>query len=354
MKTWDFVRLFTSIPLTDLKARMHYLIDKVFEYHAWPRHDGSRVSVTVFQAKKIPLLWDSHVPPQDAWCEDDSEHGHPMRQQVFKAKSMQDMLDFMPLDHTYVTFIGGIYRQHSGIPMGISFAVHLANYYLYSYEYDFITRLHHLVQQSPPRSGMPASGVLAALQPALVPGVLHNDPNNPPFWPNPADIAYAVIDSYAYTVRYVDDMLSIANPVCSELMYTSQTWHGIAGIYHGPYRPAIAATALAPAQAAVPGLELKQAGSGHCLSYLDVFVKTILKAVQPTGIWVDLITVPYAKHRDGPLKGLGVIKYPHISCDLAAQVKYNILNTEWHRWMRRITPWRVMLSVWRILCMTWL
>jgi hypothetical protein len=119
-------------------------------------------------------------------------------------------------------------------------------------------------------------------------------------------------------------------------MYTSQTWHGIAGIYPGPYRPAIAATALAPAQAAVPGLELKQAGSGHCLSYLDVFVKAILK-VQPTGIWVDLITVPYAKHRDGPLKGLGVIKYPHISCDLAAQVKYNILNTEWHRWMRRIT-----------------
>lgn len=28
---------------------------------------------------------------------------------------------------------------------------------------------------------------------------------------------------------------------------------------------------------------------------------------------------------------------PHISCDLAAQVKYNILNPEWHRWMRRIT-----------------
>jgi hypothetical protein len=186
---------------------------------------------------------------------------------------------------------------------------------------------------------MPAAGVLAALQPTLVPGLIHA-PQNPPFWPNLADIAYAVLDSYAYTVRYVDDMLSIANPNFGPLMYTFQVWHIIAVIYPGPYQPAVAATAVAPAHAAVPGLELKQAGSGHCLSYLDVFVKVVLEA-QPTGtgtvFWVELLTAPYAKHRDGPLKGLGVIKYPHISCDLAAQVKYNILNTEWHRWMSKIT-----------------
>jgi hypothetical protein len=96
---------------------MHFLIDTVFAYHARPHQDGSRISVTVFQAKKIPLLWDSQVPPQATWCEND-ERGRPKQQQVFTAKSMQDMLDFM-LDHTYVTFVGGIYRQHSGIPMGI-------------------------------------------------------------------------------------------------------------------------------------------------------------------------------------------------------------------------------------------
>jgi hypothetical protein len=49
-------------------------------------------------------------------------------------------LDFL-LDNLFFCFGQGVYRQCIGIPMGTNGAVYLANFYLFTYEFDFIKRL---------------------------------------------------------------------------------------------------------------------------------------------------------------------------------------------------------------------
>ncbi len=52
---------------------------------------------------------------------------------------MISWLDFL-LDKVFLCFGQGVYRQCIGIPMGTC-AVYLANFYLLTYEFDFIKRL---------------------------------------------------------------------------------------------------------------------------------------------------------------------------------------------------------------------
>jgi hypothetical protein len=49
-------------------------------------------------------------------------------------------LDFR-LDNLFLSFGQGVYRQCIVIPMGTNSAVYLANFYLFTYEFDFIKRL---------------------------------------------------------------------------------------------------------------------------------------------------------------------------------------------------------------------
>jgi len=48
--------------------------------------------------------------------------------------------DFL-LDDLFLCFGQGVYRQCSGIPMGTNCAVYLANFYFFTYEFDFIKHL---------------------------------------------------------------------------------------------------------------------------------------------------------------------------------------------------------------------
>ena len=50
------------------------------------------------------------------------------------------MLDFL-FDNIFVMFLGRVFQQTVGIPMGTSCAPHLAELFLYSYEADFMQRL---------------------------------------------------------------------------------------------------------------------------------------------------------------------------------------------------------------------
>jgi hypothetical protein len=50
------------------------------------------------------------------------------------------MFDFL-IDNIFVMFLGRVFQQTVGIPMGTSCAPHLAELFLYSYEADFMQRL---------------------------------------------------------------------------------------------------------------------------------------------------------------------------------------------------------------------
>jgi hypothetical protein len=59
---------------------------------------------------------------------------------VAEASDLISWLDFL-LDNLFLCFGQGVYRQCIGIPISANCAVYLANFYLFSYEFDFIDRL---------------------------------------------------------------------------------------------------------------------------------------------------------------------------------------------------------------------
>jgi hypothetical protein len=59
---------------------------------------------------------------------------------VAEASDLISWLDFL-LDNLFLCFGQGVYRQCIGIPMGTNCAVYLANFYLFTYEFDFIKHL---------------------------------------------------------------------------------------------------------------------------------------------------------------------------------------------------------------------
>jgi hypothetical protein len=59
---------------------------------------------------------------------------------VGEASDLISWLDFL-LDNLFIFFGYFAYRQCIGIPMGTNCAVYLANFYLFTYEFDFINCL---------------------------------------------------------------------------------------------------------------------------------------------------------------------------------------------------------------------
>ncbi len=59
---------------------------------------------------------------------------------VAEASDLKSLLDFL-LENLFHCFGQGVYRHCIGILMGTNCAVYLANFYLFTYEFDFIKRL---------------------------------------------------------------------------------------------------------------------------------------------------------------------------------------------------------------------
>jgi hypothetical protein len=227
------------------------------------------------------------------------------------------------VEQTYVTFTGSIYKQLKGIPMGISPAVFISNFYLHTYEYDFYRQLVPM-QAAGGRSALH----VAALRHLMSAGV------PPPG--GPADVAALVLDSFLYTTRYIDDMYSLANPILQHLTYVDQSWFGVHGLY-------------------LPTLNLALAGHGAEVVYMDMKVVMSIKLSPSNGAQLqataDFQTYLFAKHVHGPFRLLRLFRYPHITSSLSWVAKYNIIVTEFHRITRRVT---VHADVWdnigRIAC----
>ena len=264
-------------------------------------HPGA-VAVIVWKQKGLPLRWLNYVP--DRLC--DTENGQ--RFQAFTPDSIKWLLSFL-VEQTFVTFTGRLYHQLLGIPMGISPAVFIANFYLHTYEYDFYRQLLPLQA-----AGVRSPLHVAALRHLMVAGIA------PPG--GSADVSALVLDSFLYTTRYIDDMYSLANPILQHLTYVNQTWFGVHGLYP-------------------PTLNLAVAHQGAEVFYIDMRVVMSYKyqglgGGRFQGI-ADFETYLYAKHVHGPFRFLKLIRFPHITSSLSWTAKYNIITTEFHRLTRRVT-----------------
>jgi hypothetical protein len=117
ISTFDFSTLYTSIPHVQLKSNLKKFVDRIFE----------------FKEKKFitPNLFTKR-----AYFGDSINSKHIS----FDRDKLLLCINYL-IDNAYVIHNDKVYRQIIGIPMGTNSAPHLANIYLYVYEYEYIERL---------------------------------------------------------------------------------------------------------------------------------------------------------------------------------------------------------------------
>ncbi len=130
LQSFDFSTLYTKIDLMDLKAHMIVLINKVF--HRMLKLHHLKFLLAQRSALNFRFLWLKNKEINLF----ENLHGF----KVMKASDLISWLDFL-LDNLFLCFGHCAYRQCISIPMGTNYVVYLANFYLLSYEFDFLKRL---------------------------------------------------------------------------------------------------------------------------------------------------------------------------------------------------------------------
>ena len=120
LQSFDFSKMYTNINLEDLKNRLNVLFKKVFE-------------------KSNKLLLVSKVGSESCWSRVRKEDTTSLK--CFDLEKITSWLNFL-VDNIYMKFGSDVVvRQRIRIPMGTNCAVFLANYYLFTFELEFIQKL---------------------------------------------------------------------------------------------------------------------------------------------------------------------------------------------------------------------
>ena len=119
IKTYDFSTLYTTIPHTELKARLSELIKNAFRCK-----NGIKRFEYIVVGHESTYFVTNTSNAKNKYTEDD----------------IVRMLDFL-IDNIFVECGGVIFQQAIGIPMGTNCAPLLADLFLYSYEAEFIQTL---------------------------------------------------------------------------------------------------------------------------------------------------------------------------------------------------------------------
>jgi hypothetical protein len=104
------------------------------------------------------------------------------------------------LFNTHLTFGGEIYKQFQGITMGANSSTFIANMFLEAYELKFWEQLAQAVTDHPP--------TMTAEEFKMLPAIL---PNRRPS--TKGDEAIFIAKCFEYLKRYLDDILSMNNPL---------------------------------------------------------------------------------------------------------------------------------------------
>ena len=235
---------------------------------------SQHAGIKVWEAAPAVWLTASQMPARDS---DRHGTGYAGNFFIYDLETIAEFLRHL-LDDMYVRFGDQLLRQVMGTPMGTNCASLLANFYLAMYELAFLENLANLA----------------------------TDTTNPQAKQTQAK---HILKSFLMTGRYIDDLLSINNPYLKFLLYTSQTlfYHDLHGIYPDT-------------------LLLKCAHSGTEVPFMDI-------SIRPSGRGSRLTTVLYDKRRHEPLSSLFIIKYPHMSSNISETAKFNIITSQYHRFL---------------------
>lgn len=155
----------SNTDVQDLISQLCAVIPWAWQRHA---HDGNSaacaracVSACVL-GQKLPCQWLSDLQAVSAEYEEYSTRAnHGMRNDWYSAHKVFGQFYAFDLQHAHnvvrllvenscVRSGDNYFHQTSGIPMGISPALIMANYYLFYYEYCFVQRIVLLIQDTPP------------------------------------------------------------------------------------------------------------------------------------------------------------------------------------------------------------
>ena len=187
MSTRDFNKMYTNISSPDLITRTCDVMHQSFALHG----SNNDPPVLCFIARGAKYKWytTSTLP---------NNHTTRRGETFFTEDQLCDYVETL-VNNTFVAFGGRACRQVVGIPMGTNPGTHLANFYLFSYELEFITSL-----------ATAAATAAAASDYSLL----------------------AVLKAFRNMVRFVDDILSISNEFFEgRLKYSEVDSYGIKGLY---------------------------------------------------------------------------------------------------------------------------
>ena len=104
---------------TDLKLRLNNLINNIYSL----KHNRAEGAYNYIVIHNNLAFWAKSKPKYKT---------------ALTATELIKHLNYL-IDNIYVTFGDKLYRQIFGIPMGTNCAVFIANFYLFSYELDYVT-----------------------------------------------------------------------------------------------------------------------------------------------------------------------------------------------------------------------
>ena len=191
MATWDFARLYTNIPLVDLLDKLFLVTRRCFA-RASRTHANPLIVIDRF-GKASWNTADSRVTNRASF--------------FFSEEGLRAALDTV-INGTFFVYGGNLYHQDRGIPMGINCAVHMADQYLWTYEFEFLLQL---VAAATSGSSISASANVVQKR----------------------KHAIKLLKNYAcWTCRYIDDLLTLGNPHLKKLLYViTDRFCGFKGIY---------------------------------------------------------------------------------------------------------------------------
>jgi hypothetical protein len=246
-RAWDVVRLFTNIDQTDLISRINGLLRRAWAQQL-PALNASRAAhgamataqtmvLQVFADKSAPV-W--HVSLGHAYL----VYGNPGQAGMFSRGRMNNdragfdstrggfhlmtlaearILSALLIQHAYVRFEDTVYHQTTGIPMGINPAVYYANYYLLSFELDFVEQFLPLLRVGRNIPGIPVyPDSMAAVVDHMVACTTDADLQAADL-PGSPYLRYAasqLLDQFRWLKRYADDITVGPNRFVEKLLYT--------------------------------------------------------------------------------------------------------------------------------------
>ena len=194
LPTLDFERLYTGLPQGDIVDRLAGLLGAVWQLH----HQQEYLLVT---ADGFEWLDVAHLPREARGGQ--AYHFRRRRRDfyLFTLGRAQELVHLL-VTRSYFSVGDRVFRQAEGIPMGLNPCVYFANFYLFTYELEFVRSVVHVLDHSPP--GCEA-------------------------W----EEAIRVLRAFAHVFRYVDDLGAITHDLECFRACLSRAFrrHGIAGIY---------------------------------------------------------------------------------------------------------------------------